>query len=268
MCDDVTDPEPVANEHDAEPEPPSDLVGVDLEEIAALGAGDILWMRQRAQEHRLNADRLAKDGSHAKAKAERQQADELMRNSTLALDPVFHTTGRVTEGRGGELAIGTEAMKPFVNLVRERPDMVVVDASRRRMELASKGGALVLGIEAAETVRADNSLEKMLAHEAAAAHVAAMELQAEMLELLRAYRNTDYKYPNLSVEAARLSNASARMMETYQRAVLTLQRLRTGGKQTVVVQHVNVGDGGQAVVAGQVKSRSRRRGKGRAAGGG
>ena len=34
---------------------------------------------------------------------------------------------------------------------------------------------------------------------------------------------------------------------------LTLQKIRSGGTQTVVVQHVNVGDGGQAMVAGEVK---------------
>ena len=39
---------------------------------------------------------------------------------------------------------------------------------------------------------------------------------------------------------------------------LTLQRMKTGGKQTVVVQHVTVSQGGQAVVEGG----RRRRGKG------
>ena len=42
--------------------------------------------------------------------------------------------------------------------------------------------------------------------------------------------------------------------------MLTLQKIRSGGQQTVVVQHVNVGDGGRAMVAGQVKLRG---GKGR-----
>ncbi len=39
--------------------------------------------------------------------------------------------------------------------------------------------------------------------------------------------------------------------------MLTLQKIRSGGQQTVVVQHVNVGDGGQAMVAGQVKVRAK-----------
>ena len=54
------------------------------------------------------------------------------------------------------------------------------------------------------------------------------------------------------VEVARLSNAAARMMQVYQEGLLTLNRIRTGGRQTVVVQHVRVSDGGQAVVAGNV----------------
>ena len=54
-------------------------------------------------------------------------------------------------------------------------------------------------------------------------------------------------------------NASARMMDTYQHGLLTIAKVRSGGKQTVVVQHVNVGDGGQAMVAGQMKVREKRR---------
>jgi len=45
------------------------------------------------------------------------------------------------------------------------------------------------------------------------------------------------------------------MMEIAQRATLTIHRLRTAGTQTMVVQHVQVGDGGQAVVAGQIGAR-------------
>src|ERR1017187_5454211 len=40
----------------------------------------------------------------------------------------------------------------------------------------------------------------------------------------------------------------------YQAGFFTLQKIRTGGKQTVVVQHVRVADGGQAVIAGSMKT--------------
>jgi hypothetical protein len=51
-----------------------------------------------------------------------------------------------------------------------------------------------------------------------------------------------------SVEACRLTNAAARLVSVFQDAMLTLQRVRTSGNQTVTVQHVNVASGGQAVV--------------------
>ncbi|MGH8507869.1 MAG: hypothetical protein ACREVH_04025 [Gammaproteobacteria bacterium] len=56
-----------------------------------------------------------------------------------------------------------------------------------------------------------------------------------------------------AAESARLVHASARLMRSYQEGLLTLQRLRSGGQQTVIVQHVNVANGGQAVVAGEVE---------------
>ena len=48
-------------------------------------------------------------------------------------------------------------------------------------------------------------------------------------------------------------------MESFQHGMLTIAKVRSGAKQTVVVQHVNVGDGGQAMVAGQAKLRGKRR---------
>ena len=38
------------------------------------------------------------------------------------------------------------------------------------------------------------------------------------------------------------------------KGIQTLLKLRTGGKQEIVVQHVNVSEGGQAVVAGKMKT--------------
>ena len=40
---------------------------------------------------------------------------------------------------------------------------------------------------------------------------------------------------------------------------MTPQRLRSGGQQTVVVQHVQVSEGGQAIVAGEIKAGGRRK---------
>src|SRR5262249_17265236 len=67
-----------------------------------------------------------------------------------------------------------------------------------------------------------------------------------------------------NVRACRLAGAISRMSASYQQALLTLQRKRTGGSQHVTVKHihqqVNVTEGGQAVVAGdKVTSRARGR---------
>jgi hypothetical protein len=67
-----------------------------------------------------------------------------------------------------------------------------------------------------------------------------------------------------------LAGAISRMSTTYQQALLTLQRKRTGGNQHVTVKHihqqVNVTEGGQAVVAGD-KVTGRTRGSGGSNGG-
>ncbi len=61
------------------------------------------------------------------------------------------------------------------------------------------------------------------------------------------------------VEHARLTNAAARLFDVSQAGCLTLQRMKTGGKQHVVVQHVNVEQGGQVVVAGRLEGGRRAR---------
>jgi hypothetical protein len=64
-----------------------------------------------------------------------------------------------------------------------------------------------------------------------------------------------------SIEASRLANSAARMMESFNQGLLTLDRLRNGRRQVVTVQHVTVGPGGQAIVTGEVlPGGSRRRG--------
>ncbi len=125
------------------------------------------------------------------------------------------------------------------------PSMLSVIASEYRVDLAAYIDSRVaeLAVDAAQSAQACNSLEKMLCHQMAAAHRAAMKLLGQAVRV-----------SNYPVEVARLSNAAARMMQVYQEGLLTLQKVRTGGKQTVVVQHVQVAEGGQAVIAGNIKS--------------
>ena len=60
---------------------------------------------------------------------------------------------------------------------------------------------------------------------------------------------------SLSLTMLRLSGVKFSMSATNnQTGMLALQKLHTGGKQTVVVQHVQVSQGGQAVIAGELQS--------------
>jgi hypothetical protein len=93
-----------------------------------------------------------------------------------------------------------------------------------------------LALDAANTIQAENSLERMLVHQLAVAHKTALEVLDKAFFL------------NDPLERARLTNLSARLMDTFQRGLLTLQRLRTGGDQTIVVRQVTVTEGGQAIV--------------------
>lgn len=83
------------------------------------------------------------------------------------------------------------------------------------------------------------------------------------MRLLEKSADPDLRLP--PGEMVRLTNAAARMMDVYQAACLTLQKLKTQGEQRVLVQYqqVNIANGGQAVVAHEHEGGSRRKGKGR-----
>jgi hypothetical protein len=91
-----------------------------------------------------------------------------------------------------------------------------------------------MAIEASESVKAKNSIQRMQAHQLALAHKYAMELMAD------ASKQRD---PIIKVK---LVNCCARLMEAYSKGALALQRLQQGASQIVQVQHVQVH--GQAVI--------------------
>ncbi|MCH8112647.1 MAG: hypothetical protein IH905_11955 [Proteobacteria bacterium] len=53
-------------------------------------------------------------------------------------------------------------------------------------------------------------------------------------------------------EAVRAAGASARMMDAFQKGLLTLHRLKSGGNQSITVTHLTATQGGQVLVAGKV----------------
>ena len=206
-------------------------------------------------------------------------ADEMLAQARTKQLP----STRTEIGAGGELIDREKVGSHLVDTVAH-PDYVTAEASRDRLGLASQAGSLSLALDAADTIQAQDGLEKMLVHQMAVLHYGMMRAAARMNEELDVAGVIDPKHaagvidPNkreaANVRACRLAGAISRMSATYQQGLLTLQRKRTGGNQQVTVKHihqqVNVTQGGQAVVAGdKVTSRARgRRGSGGSGGGG
>ena len=180
-------------------------------------------------------------------------ADEMLAQARTKQLP----STRTEIGAGGELIDREKVGSHLVDTVAH-PDYVTAEASRDRLALASQAGSLSLALDAADTIQAQDGLEKMLVHQMAVLHYGMMRATARMNEELDAAGVID---PNkreaaeaANVRACRLAGAISRMSATCQQGLLTLQRKRTDGNQHVTVKHihqqVNVTEGGQAVVAG------------------
>lgn len=155
-----------------------------------------------------------------------------------AADTFLTLTKPVVKGMGGELAPPPSRGLIGQELAVKQPDYVSMEASIERIAFADSCGAFNLAFDTAETIGAKDATEQMLAHQMAAAHKAALDLLAKSAQ----QRDT--------IEQARLANTAARLMDASQKAILTLNRIRSGGRQVVTVQHVQVADGGQALIAG------------------
>jgi hypothetical protein len=142
---------------------------------------------------------------------------------------------------GIKLVSGGEAINQkhagMVNTLTE-PNVAALEASSHRTELLTQLGTDIaaMALDAADTISANNSLEKMLAHQMAGLHQASIR----MLHRANLMQDTEHsvKYVNAAIKAS----------TAYQGAMATLHRVRDDKRQHILVQHVNVGAGGQAVV--------------------
>lgn len=173
-------------------------------------------------------------------------------------------------GAGAELVLnmsgppGDPDARRLKDTVRD-PQMVTAGAQLDRLRLAEAANVLDIALDAADTIEPKNNLERMLAHQLAASHQMAMRFA----EIANAWAcradpskgtfNNPLSAAPYMVEAQRAANTSARAMGAYQDGLATLAKIRGGGKQTVVVQHVQVNEGGQAVVAGKMGRGERKR---------
>ena len=220
--------------------------------------------------------------AEAKRRRDSLSAGDRQRAATMAERVRGPAPAYMSEvGAGGELipasvlCENSRALEFFDTV--ERPDYVAVDASRDRLELANEAGALESGLDLADSIGAKNSAEKMLAHQMAAVHRSAMKMMGlvnyrvermdRMLPRQGGVSMDDLQ--RLNMETCRMAGAVTRMMNSDQQGLLALHRLRTGGTQRVIIermQAVQVNEGGQALVAGEMTSKGggrRKRGGGR-----
>ena len=184
----------------------------------------------------------------------RDQAAKLL---TPEEDFQIHKCGEVIPGYG-------QADNLVVSTLEAEPNQLAVDASHERLSLlADIGiGAMEVGCDATMSIHGANSLEKMLAHQLGVVHIMAMKFIKGAQNHLRRSESLLEHYPDRAGDhadvAAKLNRAAARLMDTYQRGVKALYKVRVGNQQIVRVihQHVHVTDGGQAIVAGDMKPAS------------
>jgi len=147
-------------------------------------------------------------------------------------------------GSGGEVI--NPKVAGLVNTMNE-PSIAAIEASNHRTDLLTSLGndIAAMALDASDTIGAGNSLEKMLAHQMAALHEAGMQM------MRRANLMEDYG------AAAKCMGTAIKACTAYQGALATLEKMRSDKRQHIVVQHVNVNAGGQAVV-GNVSTRGGR----------
>jgi hypothetical protein len=149
------------------------------------------------------------------------------------------TTARA---RGTDAPRAVEASEPLPLTILTEPlqrhPTASADACAHREQLAVRFGndVLAMAIDAERATGATTSLDAMLAHQLAVAHKAALEMTDKAF------------FEPQSLERCRMLNVAVRLMDSYQRGLLTLHRRQHGGQQTISVQHVHVGEGGQAIV--------------------
>ena len=158
------------------------------------------------------------------------ESDDLASQSMALMTP----SSPLKTSFGGEVIPTVDQGLPGLELALKEPDLLDVEVTIQRTQLADRAGVFEMALEASESVRAKNSIQRMQAHQLALAHKYAMDLMVD------ASKQRD---PIIKVK---LINCSARLMDAYSKGALALQRLQQGANQIVQVQHVQVN--GQAVI--------------------
>ena len=195
-------------------------------------AKEAIHLRQAAQRKRL----LAPAYDPIRQSCDIGEANTLERQANGLLAP----SEPLKTGSGGEIRPPMTLGMAGLEEALQRPDMLSLEATIQRTDLADKAGVFELAIEAAESSKAEGAVQKMICHQMAAAHRHAMWLLAES----EAQRD--------SVEKCRMATTASKLMDAFSRAATALQRLQTGSSQVVTVQHVQI-NGGQTAIVGNFR---------------
>jgi hypothetical protein len=126
----------------------------------------------------------------------------------------------------------------------QAPDALAGGVDLNRQMLTQGAGVSGLAATLEADLRPGSELEAMLGDQLAAAHNAALRI----MEAASTRGNPE--------TVMKLTLTACRVMKTFQEGLLVLDRLRHGD-QRVVVQHVQVNDHAQAIVAADLKNQSR-----------
>jgi hypothetical protein len=195
----------------------------------------------------IQADEFQADSKRARIAGDIEQAAVLEREAQWHQHAVMALRENGERQARDVPVVNGEALPNQSGYLRDTladPGLVAIESSYTRGRLLHANDVVALGIDVSNSAGATNTHEKLVAHEIALAHKVAME-QAN-----KARREHDP-----AIELKRLQ-ISARFMAVAQEGILTLQKLKTRGPQSVTVQHVHVASGGQAVV-GNVQSRTK-----------
>jgi hypothetical protein len=141
------------------------------------------------------------------------------------------------EPPAGEQSATEEPDKRVVTAIRN-PSLTKATAHLRTLRLAEDARVCSEALALADEIKAHGGIDRLLAHQMAAAHRAAMTLVGRV------------NMTHIASEAAHNANSAARMMAAFQGAALTLNELRKGKrgrmKYTVekTVYHVKGGASG------------------------
>jgi len=137
--------------------------------------------RFRASDSVLAAAGMRVTARYSGAADDLRLADEMLAQARTKQLP----STRTEIGAGGELIDREKVGSHLVDTVAH-PDYVTAEASRDRLGLVSQAGSLSLALDAADTIQAQDGLEKMLVHQMAVLHYGMMRAAARMNEELDA----------------------------------------------------------------------------------